>query len=86
MTWSILSLVVCLALAVKLTFFSDFQRSNSRLMYRVPLFLVTIYAGSVVIDFLYHPVPTNPFRALFHLALLVGSFILQPHHLPWNKK
>lgn len=85
MILTVLSVLLCLALAVKLVFFSDQHRGASRWLYRAVLFLVTVYCGHVVIDFLYHPqTPTNPVWVVVHSLMLIGAFILKPEHLPWN--
>jgi hypothetical protein len=87
MTWTILSALACLALVVKLTFFSDHCRAASKWVYRIPLFGVTVYAAAQLIDLIYPPhEPIGAIKALFHLGLLVGSFVLKPCHLPWNQK
>lgn len=85
MIWTILSVLVCLALAIKLIFFTEKERLQSRPIYRVTLFLSAVYAFKQVVDFLYGPLaPTSPWVVMFHLALFVGAVFLKAHHLPWN--
>lgn len=87
MTWHILSSLLCLALVIKLTFFTDEHRRQSRFIYRVTLLLVTVYAFDQWIDVLYYPFkPVSPLLTVVNLSLLAGSFVLKPHHLPWNLK
>lgn len=86
MTLTVISVLVCLALTVKLVFFTDTHRCSSRWFYRTLLFLAAVYAGKQVIGFLYHPQqPTNPWLVLFHIGLFVGAFYVRPAHLPWNQ-
>lgn len=85
MTWTVISLLACALLAIRLMFFMDRQRSRSRLIYRVPMFVVVLWMGYQLIEYAYHPVPIPSWRALSNVCLLIGSFFLQPHHLPWNQ-
>lgn len=81
-----LSVLLCLVLTIKLVFFTDQHRSESRFFYRAILFLSALYAGKQVIGFLYHPEePTSPWLFGFHVALFIGAFWLRPSHLPWNQ-
>lgn len=88
MEWTApLSAMACLALVVKLVFFSYSHRQASKGVYRVVLFLVTVYAGKQVIDFLYLPdLYVHPLEALFHLALFLGALVMKPRYLPGNCK
>lgn len=85
--WTILSVLVCFALAIKLMFFTDHQRSELRLMYRVTLFLSAVYAGKQVIWFFYYPNEhISPVMAILHLLLFLVVLFAQPKLLPWNCK
>lgn len=83
---TLLSIAVCIALFVKLTFFTDLDRRNSRLFYRVILFLTTVYTAYQIIYGLYGLEQPSPWRVVMHLAMFVGAFFLKPEHLPWNQK
>lgn len=87
MIWVILSALVCLALIVKLLFFTDIHRHESKWFYRVILFLTALYAGRHVVNALYTPdYEVSVWRVCLHLSLFVGAFFIKPHHLPWNQK
>ena len=86
MIWSVLSVLVCLALVVKLIFFTDEHRRQSRFFYRVVLLLSAVYAFKQIVNFLYQPLdPVSPWVTILHLVLFLGAFFLKPHHLPWNQ-
>lgn len=86
MITTVLSVLVCLALTIKLIFFTDQHREESRWVYRAILFVVAVYCGHVVIDFLYHPrVPTNPGWLVLHTGMLIGAFVIKPEYLPRNQ-
>lgn len=56
-------------------------------MYRLLLFLVTVYAGSQVIGIMYRPdEPVNPWESLFHVFLFIGSLLAKPEYFPGNCK
>ena len=84
MTW--LSLAVCVGLFVKLTFYTDLDRRNSRLFYRFVLFATVIYTGYQIVYGIYGLEQPSPWRVLMHLAMFVGAFFVKAHHLPWNQK
>ena len=85
MFWPLMSMALCAFLVARLVFWTDEHRRESRWYYRVLLFLVTVYAASQVLNFFYNPLePVSPWKALFHLALVYGAFIIHPKHLPWN--
>lgn len=87
MFWTILSVLVCIGLIVKVIFFSDDERSQSNLFYRVALFFVAIYAFSQVIGVLYHPdLQSSPISALIHLAMFVAAFWLRAEHFLTRKQ
>lgn len=87
MFWSFLSMAFCAFLVARLVFWTNEHRRESLWHYRALLFLVTVYAASNVLDFIYNPFePVSPWLALFHLALIYGAFIIKPQHLPWNGK
>lgn len=83
---TLLSILVCVALFVKLTFFTDLDRRNSRLFYRLVLFATAIYTAYQIVYGLYGLEQPSPWRVLLHLAMFVGAFFLKAHHLPWNRK
>lgn len=86
MIWTILSVLMCLALTVKLVFFTDNHRSSSRPFYRFVLFLSAVYAAKQVIWGIYYPEqPTNPVVFILHAAMFVGALVIKPCHLPWNQ-
>lgn len=85
MIWNLISVVMCALLVTKLLFWTDEHRRKSRWHYRVLLYLVTLYAGNVVVNFISQPLQSiPPWLALFHTSLLCGAFIVKPEHLPWN--
>lgn len=85
MFWPLMSMALCAFLVVRLVFWTNEHRRESRWYYRVLLFLVTVYAANEVLHFLYNPLePVSPWLALFHMALVYGAFIIKPQHLPWN--
>jgi hypothetical protein len=85
MIWTALSVLVCIALAVKLVFFSDHIRCRSRFFYRFMLLLSAVYAFQEVVCFIYTPgYEVSPATAIFHMALLVGAFFIKPENLPKN--
>lgn len=87
MIWSILSIAMCTALVVKLVFFTDHLRQDSKLFYRITVFASAVYAGKQVIWYLYYPdEPVNPIIAVFHICLFVGAFLIKPHYLEWTRK
>lgn len=86
MIWTLLSVLVCLALTIKLMFFTP-DRVETRWFHRVMLVLACWYAGAQVINFLFHPYEqTSPMMVLLHLSVFVASFVVKAHHLPWNQK
>ena len=86
MIWTILSVLVCLALVIKLVFFTDHLRSHSRFFYRVVLLLAAVYAFHQVLNFLYTPgYQVNPLTAILHTILFVGAFFITPCNLPGNR-
>jgi hypothetical protein len=86
MIWTTLSVLMCLALAIKLVFFTDQHRAESRFFYRLILFFSAVYAGKQVIWFVYYPEqPTNPVIFVLHAAMFIGALIIKPCHLPWNQ-
>ena len=86
MIWTALSVLVCLALAVKLVFFTDDVRCHSRFFYRAVLLAAAVYAFHQVLNFLYTPgYQVSPWVALFHMALFVGAFFIKPCMLPGNR-
>lgn len=86
MIWTILSVLVCLALAIKLVFFTDHLRCHSRLFYRAVLFLAAVYAFHQVLNFLYVPgYQVSPITAILHMALFIGAFFINPCSLPGNR-
>ena len=87
MIWSILSALACLGLIVRLTFYTDAHREQSRWLYRALLYFITIYAGHVLITFWYNPLTgTNPLLAIFHMAMLAAALVMRPEYLPGNLK
>ena len=85
MLWTLLSVASCAGLVVRLLFWTDEHRRKSRWYYRLLLFVVTIYAASNVINFIYTPTALIPsWLALFHAVLFYGAFIIRPQYLPWN--
>lgn len=87
MIWTILSVAMCTALVVKLVFFTDQKRQDSRLFYRITVFFSAVYAGKQVIWYLYYPdSPIDPIIALFHIALFVGAFVVKPEYLEWKHR
>ena len=86
MTLSILSLLVCAVLAVKLMFFTDEHRKQSRWYYRVLLFVVTVYDANLIIEFVYVPDRAiGIWEFLFQVVLLIGAFVIKPEYLPFNQ-
>lgn len=86
MIWTALSVLVCLALAIKLVFFSYDVRCQSRLFYRAVLLVAAVYAFHQVVNFLYTPgYQVSPWEALFHMALFIGAFFIKPYMLPGNR-
>ena len=86
MIWTILSVLVCAALVIKLTFFTEEGRIHSRLFYRVMLFLASVYAFYQVVMFLYYPERyISPVVAIFHIVMFIGAFLIKPEHLPGNR-
>lgn len=82
--WAVLTAIVCLALCVKLTFFTETDRCNSRWPYRVILFLSNIAFASRFIDIVYSKEPGSFWEFGFFSTLLAGSFMVRYWHLPWN--
>ena len=86
MIWTALSVLVSLALAIKLVFFTDDVRCQSRFFYRAVLLAAAVYAFHQVLNFLYTPgYQVSPWTALFHMALFIGAFLIKPCMLPGNR-
>ena len=86
MIWTVLSVVVCLALVVKLVFFTDQVRCHSRLFYRAVLLMSAVYAFHQVLMAIYNPGrEVSPITTIIHLLMFVGAFVLKPEHLPGNR-
>ena len=86
MLWTILSVLMCTALAIKLIFFTDQHRQASRFFYRAVLFASAVYAGKQVIWGIYYPdQPTNPVIFILHAAMFIGALVIKPCWLPWNQ-
>lgn len=80
MIWSILSVLVCVSLVIKLIFFTDEQRRQAGLFYRIVIYMSAVYAFNHVITFLYEPHRVSPWVTILHLALFIGAFLIKPHH------
>lgn len=86
MIWTALSVIVCLALLVKLLFFTDQERCQAGVTYRVIVYLLAVYAFSQVVTFLYAPERVSPITTLLHLGMFVAAVMLKPKHFPWNSR
>ena len=85
MIWTYLTALTCLALCVKMIFFTEADRVESRLGYRILLFISTVAFGWRFIDILYHADQhVGFFNFIVYLALLIGSFHVRWWHLPGN--
>lgn len=84
--WTVVSVLACGALIIKLLFFTDEHRAESRWIYRVLLYIITVYAASHLVTVLYdHDFVVHPTRVAMHLMLLVGAIFMRPEFLPWNQ-
>lgn len=87
MILTLISVFVCLGLAIKLMFFSDHHRKESRVFHRIVLLLVVWYAGRHVLNLLFVPgYELSAWRVFVHLTLFIGAFVMKPEYLPWNHK
>ena len=81
MIWSILSVLVCAALIVKLMFFTDQLRRQSNLFYRLVIFASAVYAFDHILMQVYSPHQISPWKTLLHLGLFLGALWIRPEHL-----
>ncbi len=83
--WTLLFASANALLCIRLLFFSDKDRQESRWGYRLLLFLAAIYVGRQVITVVFFPnEPVHVLAALFHVGLFIGSMLMRPEYLPGN--
>lgn len=83
--WTLLFLLANAVLCIRLVFFSDRDRKHSRLVYRVVLYLVTIWVAHHIIYVVYHPdVEVHPLDSVLAILLLTGALLMRPEYLPGN--
>lgn len=72
MIWTVLSIVVCVVICVRLMFFNTGNEHHQSIGLRWLALLTTIYAGSRVINHLYSVLdPTRFIEFVFNATLLV---------------
>jgi hypothetical protein len=77
MIWTVLPLLVCLALTVRLVFFMDEYRIWAPRWQRLLMFMGAVYAGKQVIWLAYYNLEFTPLATVFHVAVLAGTFQLK---------
>lgn len=87
MILTLLSALVSIILVVKLLFWTDTHRQESRWFYRVLLYVVVLYSARHVINLLFDPTyQPSMWRVFLHLTLFVAGAFMKPQYLPWNHK